>query len=86
LQKGGETEKASLASQATIHTTMGDIVIKLFYLEVPKTVENFVGLSRKRYYDGLIFHRVIKNFMIQTGKGQIVEYFKTIDDHKKINY
>ncbi|XP_053992498.1 peptidylprolyl isomerase domain and WD repeat-containing protein 1-like isoform X2 [Hylaeus volcanicus] len=64
---GGETEKALLASQATIHTTMGDIVIKLFYLEVPKTVENFVGLSRKRYYDGLIFHRVIKNFMIQTG-------------------
>lgn len=46
---------------------MGDIHIKLFYSECPRTVENFVTHARKHYYDNVIFHRVIKSFMIQTG-------------------
>jgi peptidylprolyl isomerase domain and WD repeat-containing protein 1 len=56
-----------LGRSAIIHTTMGDIHIKLFPDETPKTVENFTVHSRNGYYNGLIFHRVIKGFMIQTG-------------------
>ncbi|PFH36130.1 peptidylprolyl isomerase domain-containing protein [Besnoitia besnoiti] len=52
---------------ATIFTTMGDIFIRLFPQECPKTVENFCTHARNGYYDHCIFHRVIKGFMIQTG-------------------
>ena len=52
---------------ATMKTSMGDIKIKLFPKEAPKTVENFVKHAKDGYYDGLIFHRVIKDFMIQGG-------------------
>ena len=52
---------------AVIHTTKGDITIKLFPDECPKTVENFTTHARTGYYDGIIFHRVIKGFMVQTG-------------------
>ena len=67
---------------AVIKTTMGTIVAKLYHKRAPRTVANFVGLAEgtkrwrmpngkwqtgKRYYDGLIFHRVIPNFMVQTG-------------------
>ncbi len=52
---------------AIMHTNMGDIKIKLFPNEVPKTVKNFVELSKSGYYNGIIFHRVIKDFMIQGG-------------------
>ena len=52
---------------AVIHTTMGDVSIILYGEECPKTVENFVTHSRNGYYNGLIFHRVIKGFMVQTG-------------------
>jgi cyclophilin family peptidyl-prolyl cis-trans isomerase len=52
---------------ANIKTTMGDIEIELFPGEAPKTVENFVELAKKEYYKGVIFHRVIDNFMIQGG-------------------
>uniref|UniRef100_H2YC11 peptidylprolyl isomerase n=1 Tax=Ciona savignyi TaxID=51511 RepID=H2YC11_CIOSA len=52
---------------ATIHTSMGDIVLKLFPAECPKSVENFCVHSRNGYYNGHIFHRIIKGFMIQTG-------------------
>ncbi|KAJ3107107.1 hypothetical protein HDU97_004800 [Phlyctochytrium planicorne] len=59
--------KASLGSQAIIHTSFGDIHIRLFPEHAPKAVENFVGLAKKGYYDNVIFHRVITSFMIQTG-------------------
>lgn len=53
--------------KATIKTNHGEIVIQLFPEQAPKTVENFVGLAKKGYYDGVIFHRVINDFMIQGG-------------------
>ncbi len=52
---------------AVVKTNMGTIEIELFANETPKTVENFVGLANKDYYNGVIFHRVIDNFMIQGG-------------------
>ena len=52
---------------ATIKTNMGEIKVKLFPEEAPKTVENFTTHAKKGYYNGLIFHRVIKDFMIQGG-------------------
>lgn len=53
--------------KATIKTNRGDIQIVLFPEHAPKTVENFIELSKKGYYDGVIFHRVIPEFMIQGG-------------------
>src|SRR3989338_8162438 len=50
-----------------METNMGTIKIKLFPTLAPKTVGNFVGLVKTGYYDGLIFHRVIPDFMIQGG-------------------
>lgn len=50
-----------------IKTTLGTIKARLFADKAPKTVENFVDLVKKKFYDGVVFHRVIKNFMIQTG-------------------
>lgn len=52
---------------ATIKTNHGDLKIKLFPEQAPKTVANFVALSKDGYYDGVIFHRIIKDFMIQGG-------------------
>ena len=52
---------------ATITTELGDIVIELFADKAPKTVNNFVFLAREGYYDGVTFHRVIKDFMVQGG-------------------
>ena len=52
---------------ATIKTNHGDLRIKLFPEHAPKTVANFVALSKDGYYDGVIFHRIIKDFMIQGG-------------------
>jgi peptidyl-prolyl cis-trans isomerase B (cyclophilin B) len=54
-------------SQATMHTNHGQIEVELFDADAPKTVENFVKLSKDGFYDGLVFHRVIKDFMIQGG-------------------
>lgn len=56
-----------VASSATIHTTLGDIHVRLFPAQAPKAVENFVGHARSSYFEGVIFHRVIPKFMIQTG-------------------
>ncbi|MDD5287944.1 MAG: peptidylprolyl isomerase [Dehalococcoidales bacterium] len=52
---------------ATIKTNYGDIVVQLFPKDAPLAVNNFVFLARDGYYDGVKFHRVIKNFMIQSG-------------------
>ncbi len=52
---------------ATIHTNHGDIVINLFGDQAPKTVKNFIDLAEKGFYDGVIFHRIIPDFMIQGG-------------------
>ena len=53
--------------KATIETNRGTIVLELFDKDTPKTVENFVKLANDGFYTGLKFHRVIANFMIQTG-------------------
>jgi peptidyl-prolyl cis-trans isomerase B (cyclophilin B) len=52
---------------AIMKTSMGDMYIRLLTTEAPKAVENFVTHAKNGYYDGLIFHRVIKDFMIQGG-------------------
>jgi cyclophilin family peptidyl-prolyl cis-trans isomerase len=52
---------------ARIETDKGEIVIELFPKDAPKTVENFVTLANRGYYNGIVFHRVIQDFMIQTG-------------------
>ncbi|KAE9415276.1 hypothetical protein Angca_008434, partial [Angiostrongylus cantonensis] len=62
-----EGDVAHSTEDAVLHTTMGDIRIRLFPNECPRTVENFSTHARRGYYNGLTFHRVIKSFMIQTG-------------------
>ena len=52
---------------AVMHTNMGDIEIKLFPAQAPNPVENFTTHAKNDYYNGIIFHRVIKDFMIQGG-------------------
>src|SRR5213078_4309822 len=54
-------------SQATLHTNAGRVTLELFDDDAPKTVENFRKLAGDGFYDGLIFHRVIPDFMIQGG-------------------
>jgi cyclophilin family peptidyl-prolyl cis-trans isomerase len=54
-------------SAATLHTSEGAIELELYPEDAPKTVENFLKLSRDGFYDGVIFHRVIPDFMIQGG-------------------
>ncbi len=72
-----------------MHTNHGPIELELFEEEAPKTVENFTKLSRDGYYDGLIFHRVIKDFMVQGGcpqgtgtGGPGYEFEDEINEHK----
>jgi cyclophilin family peptidyl-prolyl cis-trans isomerase len=76
-------------SQATMHTNHGPIVLELFDEDAPKTVENFRKLSSDGYYDGLTFHRVIRDFMIQGGcphgtgtGGPGYEFEDEINEHK----
>jgi cyclophilin family peptidyl-prolyl cis-trans isomerase len=76
-------------SQATMHTNHGPIVLELHDDDAPKTVENFLKLSRDGYYDGLTFHRIIPDFMIQGGcpqgtgtGGPGYEFEDEINDHK----
>jgi peptidyl-prolyl cis-trans isomerase B (cyclophilin B) len=76
-------------SEATLHTTAGPITVSFFDDDAPKTVENFRKLAGDGFYDGLNFHRVIKDFMIQggcpegTGTGGPGYTFEDeINDHK----
>lgn len=77
--------------QVTINTNLGSISIKLFPKIAPKACENFLTLAKKGYYDGTIFHRVIKNFMIQggdptgTGRGGESAWGGTFEDEFKPN-
>ncbi|KAJ8329195.1 Peptidyl-prolyl cis-trans isomerase cyp15 [Batrachochytrium dendrobatidis] len=61
------SHKQTMGSTGIIHTTFGDIHIRLFPEQAPKSVENFIELSKKGYFDNVLFHRVIKGFMLQTG-------------------
>ena len=54
-------------SAATLHTSEGAVTVELFDEDAPKTVANFKELASQGFYDGVIFHRVIKDFMIQGG-------------------
>lgn len=56
-----------MPTQATIRTSLGDIVIEFFPEDAPKTVENFITLAKKGFYDNLSFHRIIPGFMMQGG-------------------
>src|ERR671920_2518449 len=76
-------------STATMTTNHGEITFELFDEDAPKTVDNFVKLSKEGYYDGLIFHRVIRDFMIQGGcpqgtgtGGPGYEFEDEINQHK----
>jgi peptidylprolyl isomerase domain and WD repeat-containing protein 1 len=60
-------QEKQLAKGAILHTTMGDIQVVFYGEECPRTVENFTVHSKNGYYNNLIFHRVIKGFMIQGG-------------------
>jgi peptidyl-prolyl cis-trans isomerase B (cyclophilin B) len=78
-------------SKATMHTNHGAIQLELFDEDAPKTVENFRKLSADGFYDGLIFHRVIRDFMLQggcpegTGTGGPGYTFEDeINDHKVV--
>jgi len=78
-------------STATMQTTEGPIVFELFDEDAPKTVENFRKLAGDGFYDGLTFHRVIKDFMIQGGcpqgtgtGGPGYTFDDEINDHKVV--
>lgn len=59
--------KLYIMKKAIIHTEKGDMKVEFYEVDAPKTVENFISLSEKGYYDGLKFHRVIPDFVIQGG-------------------
>lgn len=71
---------------ATIETARGNIVIELYPQNAPKTVNNFVFLAKEGFYDGVLFHRVIKDFMVQggdpTGTGRGGPGYKFEDETK----
>src|ERR671927_291931 len=76
---------------ATLHTNHGAIELELFPDDAPKTVQNFEDLARKGFYDGVIFHRVIPDFMIQGGDpqgtgtgGPGYTFEDEINDHKVV--
>ena len=78
-------------TQATLHTSEGSIEIELFPEDAPKTVENFTKLATDGFYDGLIFHRVIPDFMIQGGCPQGIgtggpgyQFEDEFNDHKVV--
>jgi cyclophilin family peptidyl-prolyl cis-trans isomerase len=76
-------------TNASLHTNHGAIAVELFDEDAPKTVDNFLKLARDGFYDGVIFHRVIPDFMIQGGDptgtgtgGPGYSFEDEINDHK----
>lgn len=69
VDKDTQKEEVAIVSKytATIKTNMGEIVVALYDAQAPNTVNNFIELSEKGFYDGLIFHRVVPGFVIQGG-------------------
>jgi peptidylprolyl isomerase len=67
LTRAQEENTVSTSPVVVLQTTQGNVEIKLYPDAAPKTVENFLGLVKAGYYDGIAFHRVIKSFMIQGG-------------------
>jgi peptidylprolyl isomerase len=63
----GSAGDKAMSTQATIETNLGNFTVELFPEVAPKACENFITLAKKGYYNGVIFHRVIKDFMIQGG-------------------
>ncbi|MEE9585742.1 MAG: peptidylprolyl isomerase, partial [Nitrososphaerales archaeon] len=63
----GEEETSNMNRIAVIETNMGTIEIELFEDKAPITTKNFIDLTEKGFYDGVIFHRIIPGFMIQGG-------------------
>lgn len=68
---------AQVAPQVKFETSMGNFVVELYPDKAPKTVENFLLYVKAKHYDGLIFHRVVSNFMVQGG-GYTVKYEEKI--------
>lgn len=60
-------QNTQVKNQITLKTSQGDITFETYNSDAPKTVQNFIDLAEKKFYDGVIFHRVIKGFMIQGG-------------------
>ena len=69
-KKSSKTTKSTKSNIVTLKTNQGDIVLKLFPKVAPLAVENFLTHAKNGYYNGVIFHRVIKGFMIQSGDPQ----------------
>lgn len=61
------SEKVVITHFAFVKTSMGNFTMELYGEDAPETVANFIGLVKMKYYNGLLFHRVAKNFLIQTG-------------------
>src|SRR5688572_19597826 len=66
-RRAARPSRLTPVSEAVLHTTAGPVTVELFGDDAPKTVENFRKLASDGFYDGLIFHRVIPDFMIQGG-------------------
>jgi peptidyl-prolyl cis-trans isomerase B (cyclophilin B) len=88
MERGG---REAMSSTAVMHTNHGDITVELFDEDAPKTVENFKKLAGDSFYNGVIFHRVIKDFMVQggdptgTGRGGPGYTFEDeFNDHKVV--
>ena len=86
VKEAKEAEVKKSNPIVVLQTSQGDITLELYPKAAPKAVKNFIELSKKGYYDNLIFHRVIKDFMIQggdptgTGRGGESIYGKVFDN------
>ncbi|HKJ81347.1 MAG TPA: peptidylprolyl isomerase [Ignavibacteriaceae bacterium] len=92
MEKTAMPDSTKKMDVAVIKTNMGTIEFQLFSEVAPKAVENFEGLAKKGYYDGVTFHRVIDNFMIQggdptgTGRGGESIWGKPFEDEFSPDY